>query len=143
MILGRCQRSDDVIEPRLKTQWFINVKPMAEKAMASVRAGRTRFVPARFEKVFFQWMEKIHDWDVSRNLWWGHRIPAWYCPDEHITVSDAEAGPTRAQHAAGRRPNCARTSRSSTPGSRAGCGRSRRSAGRTTRPTCRPTTRPR
>jgi valyl-tRNA synthetase len=93
MILGRCQRSDDVIEPRRKTQWFINVKPMAEKAMASVRAGRTRFVPKRFEKVYFGWMEKIHDWDVSRNLWWGHRIPAWYCPDEHITVSDAEAGP--------------------------------------------------
>jgi valyl-tRNA synthetase len=93
MILGRCQRSDHVIEPRLKTQWFINVKPMAEKAMAAVREGRTRIVPARFEKVFFHWMENIHDWDVSRKLWWGHRIPAWYCPDEHITVSDAEEGP--------------------------------------------------
>jgi valyl-tRNA synthetase len=93
MILGRCQRSDDVIEPRLKTQWFINVKPMAERAMAAVRVGRTRIVPARFEKVFFNWMENIHDWDVSRKLWWGHRIPAWYCPDEHITVSDVENGP--------------------------------------------------
>jgi valyl-tRNA synthetase len=93
MILGRCQRSDDVIEPRLKTQWFINVKPMADKAMAAVRDGRTQIVPQRFEKVFFHWMENIHDWDVSRKLWWGHRIPAWYCPDEHITVSDAEAGP--------------------------------------------------
>ena len=93
MILGRCQRSDDVVEPRLKTQWFLKVKPMAQKAMASVRAGRTTFVPPRFEKVFFDWMENIHDWNVSRQLWWGHRIPAWYCPDGHITVSDALDGP--------------------------------------------------
>ena len=89
LILGRCQRSDDVVEPRLKTQWFINVKPMAEKAMAGVREGRTTFVPARFTKVFFDWMENIHDWNVSRQLWWGHRIPAWYCPDGHMTVSDS------------------------------------------------------
>jgi valyl-tRNA synthetase len=94
MILGRCQRSDDVIEPRIKTQWFINVKPMAERAMAAVREGRTTFVPRRFEKVFFDWMENIHDWNVSRQLWWGHRIPAWYCADEHVTVSDATDGPS-------------------------------------------------
>jgi valyl-tRNA synthetase len=94
LILGRCQRSDDVIEPRLKTQWFIDVKPMAEKALAAVREGRTRIVPARFEKIFFHWLENIHDWDVSRQLWWGHRIPAWYCPDGHVTVSDALDGPT-------------------------------------------------
>ncbi len=94
MILGRCQRSDDVVEPRLKTQWFINVKPMAERAMASVREGRTMFVPDRFTKVFFDWMENIHDWNVSRQLWWGHRIPAWYCPDGHVTVSDEADGPT-------------------------------------------------
>ena len=94
MVIGRCQRSDDVVEPRLKTQWFINVKPMAEKAMAAVREGRTTFVPPRFRKVFFDWMENIHDWNVSRQLWWGHRIPAWYCPDGHITVSDAADGPT-------------------------------------------------
>src|SRR5687768_6928768 len=90
MTLGRCDRSGDVVEPRIKTQWFINVKPMAERAMAAVREGRTRFVTPRFEKVFFDWMEKIHDWNVSRQLWWGHRIPAWYCPDGHVTVS-AEA----------------------------------------------------
>jgi len=94
MVLGRCQRSDDVVEPRLKTQWFINVKPMAEKALAAVREGRTRFVPQRFEKVFFDWLENIHDWNVSRQLWWGHRIPAWYCIDGHTTVSDEEAGPS-------------------------------------------------
>jgi valyl-tRNA synthetase len=93
MILGRCQRSDDVVEPRLKTQWFINVKPMAERAMAAVREGRTTFVPDPFTKVFFDWMENIHDWNVSRQLWWGHRIPAFYCPDGHVTVSDAAEGP--------------------------------------------------
>jgi len=95
MILGRCQRSNDVVEPRIKVQWFINVKPMAERAMTAVREGRTKFVPHRFEKVFFDWMENIRDWNVSRQLWWGHRIPAWYCPDGHITVSDREEGPER------------------------------------------------
>ena len=93
MTVGRCERSHDVIEPRLKTQWFVNVKPMAEKAMAAVHEGRTRFVPRRYSKVFFDWMENIHDWNVSRQLWWGHRIPAWYCADDHITVSDAAEGP--------------------------------------------------
>ena len=93
MTIGRCERSHDVIEPRLKTQWFIKVKPMAEKAMAAVRDGRTRFVPARYRKVFFDWMENIHDWNVSRQLWWGHRIPAWYCPAGHVTVSDQADGP--------------------------------------------------
>ena len=95
MVIGRCQRSDDIIEPRLKIQWFIDVKPMAERAMQAVRERRTRFVPPRFEKVFFDWLENIHDWNVSRQLWWGHRIPAWYCPDGHVTVSDDPAGPSR------------------------------------------------
>jgi valyl-tRNA synthetase len=93
MIIGRCERSHDIIEPRLKTQWFINVMPMAEKAMDAVRNGRTTFVPRRYRKVFFDWMENIHDWNVSRQLWWGHRIPVWYCTDGHVTVSDAEDGP--------------------------------------------------
>jgi valyl-tRNA synthetase len=95
MAIGRCQRSDDVVEPRLKTQWFIKVKPMAERAMQTVRDKRTRFVPERFEKVFFDWLENIYDWNVSRQLWWGHRIPAWYCPDGHVTVSDVVTGPGR------------------------------------------------
>jgi valyl-tRNA synthetase len=93
MVLGRCERSNDVIEPRLKTQWFVRTRPMADKAMAAVNEGRTTFVQAHHRKVFFDWMENIHDWNVSRQLWWGHRIPAWYCPDGHITVSDAAAGP--------------------------------------------------
>jgi valyl-tRNA synthetase len=93
MVIGRCERSGHVIEPRVKTQWFIDVKPMAAKAMASVIEGRTTFVPVRHRKDFFHWMENIHDWNVSRQLWWGHRIPAWYCPDGHITVSDRIEGP--------------------------------------------------
>jgi valyl-tRNA synthetase len=93
MILGRCQRSNDVVEPRLKTQWFINVRPMADRATVAVREGRTHIVPARFEKVFFDWMDRIHDWNVTRQLWWGHRIPAWYCPDGHVTVSAEKEGP--------------------------------------------------
>ncbi len=63
--------------------------------MEAVREQRTRFVPERFEKVFFDWLENIYDWNVSRQLWWGHRIPAWYCPDGHVTVTDVETGPGR------------------------------------------------
>jgi valyl-tRNA synthetase len=95
MVIGRCDRSDDVVEPRLSVQWFIDVKPLAERAHASVREGRTKIIPAHFEKVYSHWMENIHDWAVGRQLWWGHRIPAWYCPDGHITVSDAAEGPDR------------------------------------------------
>ncbi len=93
MVIGRCDRCDTVVEPRLSVQWFVNVKPLAERALASVREGRTRIVPAHFEKVYAHWMEDIHDWAVGRQLWWGHRIPAWYCPDGHITVSDRVEGP--------------------------------------------------
>ena len=93
MVVGHCQRCDTVVEPRLSVQWFVNVKPLAERALASVREGRTHIVPDRFERVYAHWMENIHDWAVGRQLWWGHRIPAWYCPDGHITVSDAAGGP--------------------------------------------------
>ncbi|HJP70832.1 MAG TPA: valine--tRNA ligase [Candidatus Limnocylindria bacterium] len=93
MVVGRCQRCGTVVEPRLSVQWFVRVKPLAERALASVREGRTRIVPSHMEKVYAHWMENIHDWAVSRQLWWGHRIPAWYCPDGHITVADAADGP--------------------------------------------------
>jgi valyl-tRNA synthetase len=95
MVIGRCDRSGDVVEPRFSVQWFIRVKPLADRALASVREGRTRIVPAHFEKVYAHWMENIHDWAVGRQLWWGHRIPAWTCPDGHITVSDSADGPDR------------------------------------------------
>jgi len=94
MVVGHCERCGTVIEPRLSVQWFVRTRPLAERALASVREGRTRIVPARFEKVYRHWMENILDWAVGRQLWWGHRIPAWYCPDGHITVSDDEAGPS-------------------------------------------------
>jgi valyl-tRNA synthetase len=94
MDIGRCQRSDDVVEPRLKTQWFIRTGPLAARALAATREGRTRILPPRFEKVWEHWLTGIRDWNVSRQLWWGHRIPAWYCPDGHVTVSAAEGGPS-------------------------------------------------
>src|SRR5215212_5386843 len=94
MLIGRCQRSNDVIEPRLKTQWFVKVGPLADQALRATRGGETRIVPPRFEKVWESWLTNIHDWNVSRQLWWGHRIPAWYCPDGHMTVSAEEVGPT-------------------------------------------------
>jgi valyl-tRNA synthetase len=93
MVIGRCQRSNDVIEPRLKTQWFIRTEPLAAKALAATREGRTRILPARFEKTWEHWLTSIRDWNVSRQLWWGHRIPAWYCPDGHVTVSAEADGP--------------------------------------------------
>ena len=93
MVVGHCERCGTVVEPRLSVQWFIRAKPLAERALASVREGRTQILPAHFEKVYAHWMENIHDWAVGRQLWWGHRIPAWFCPDGHVTVSDAEGGP--------------------------------------------------
>jgi valyl-tRNA synthetase len=93
MAIGRCDRCGTVVEPRLSVQWFIHMQPLAERALASVREGRTRIIPEHQAKVYAHWMENIHDWAVGRQLWWGHRIPAWYCADGHITVSDAEDGP--------------------------------------------------
>jgi valyl-tRNA synthetase len=93
MVIGRCQRSNDVVEPRLKTQWFIRTGPLAEAALAATRSGRTVILPVRFDKVWEHWLTNIRDWNVSRQLWWGHRIPAWYCPDGHVTVTASPTGP--------------------------------------------------
>ncbi|HEU4572989.1 MAG TPA: valine--tRNA ligase, partial [Candidatus Limnocylindrales bacterium] len=93
LMIGRCQRSNDVIEPRLKTQWFIRVGPLAERALEATRTGRTQILPERFEKEWEHWLTNIHDWNVSRQLWWGHRIPVWYCPEGHATVSEEPDGP--------------------------------------------------
>jgi len=79
--LGHCQRCHDVIEPRVSTQWFVKVKPLAEAGIEAVRDGRIRIVPERFTKVYYNWMENIRDWCISRQLWWGHRIPVWYCDE--------------------------------------------------------------
>ncbi len=94
MVIGRCQRSNDVLEPRLKTQWFIRTGPLAARALDATRSGRTRILPERFQKTWEHWLTTIRDWNVSRQLWWGHRIPAWYCPDGHVTVSSEPDGPT-------------------------------------------------
>ncbi len=88
--VGHCYRCETVVEPLVSRQWFVKTRPLAEPAMAAVRDGRTRIVPERFEKVYFHWLENIRDWPVSRQLWWGHRIPAWTCQAGHLTV-DTEA----------------------------------------------------
>jgi valyl-tRNA synthetase len=80
--VGHSQRSHTIVEPMLSTQWFVKMAPLAEQAMAAVRDKRTQFVPPRFEREFFHWLENIRDWVISRQLWWGHRIPVWYGPDE-------------------------------------------------------------
>ncbi len=86
--ISKCDRCKTVIEPLVSTQWFVRMKPLAAKAMDAVREGRIRFVPDDREPVFFQWMENIRDWCISRQLWWGHRIPAWHCRNCHqITVA--------------------------------------------------------
>ena len=79
--VGTCERCHTDIEPRISTQWFVEVKPLAEAAMEAVREGRTTIIPEREEQRFFHWMENIRPWCISRQLWWGHRIPVWYCDD--------------------------------------------------------------
>jgi valyl-tRNA synthetase len=86
MIVPRSQRGGEVIEPLISTQWFLKIQPLAEKAIDAVRSGKIKIVPERFEKVYFHWMENIEDWCISRQLWWGHRVPAWYGPDGEIYV---------------------------------------------------------
>jgi len=86
--IGTCSRCDTVVEPMLSEQWFLNVKPMAEKAIAAVKDGRTKFFPKFWENTFFNWMENIHDWCISRQLWWGHRIPVYRCQRcDHVMVT--------------------------------------------------------
>ncbi|MEE8518121.1 MAG: valine--tRNA ligase, partial [Dehalococcoidia bacterium] len=86
--VGHCQRSSDIVEPLVSEQWFVHVEPLATRALDAVRSGKIRIVPERFERDYANWMENIHDWCISRQLWWGHRIPVWYCADcEHVTVA--------------------------------------------------------
>jgi len=77
--VGHCYRCKNVVEPMTSLQWFVAVRPLADEAMAAVRDGRTRIVPSKWEKDYFIWLENLEDWCVSRQIWWGHRIPAWYC----------------------------------------------------------------
>ena len=79
--VGECYRCGTAVEPRVSTQWFVKMKPLAGPAIEVVEDGKIRFIPDRFSKIYLHWMENIRDWCISRQLWWGHRIPAWYCDD--------------------------------------------------------------
>jgi len=95
--VGHCDRCKTVVEPRLSTQWFVKIQPLADKANEAVRKKYIRFTPEMYEKTYFEWMDNIHDWCISRQLWWGHRIPAWHCAECHkITV--ARVDPTACAH---------------------------------------------
>ena len=95
--VGTCYRCGTTVEPRVSKQWFVKMKPLAGPAIDAVKNGDTRFIPQRFEKVYFHWLENIRDWCISRQLWWGHRIPTWYCADcGEITVS--RTAPTACAH---------------------------------------------
>jgi valyl-tRNA synthetase len=92
-VVGHCYRCKTVVEPNLSLQWFVKMKPLAKAAIEAVRDGRTRIVPEVWEKTYFEWMENIRDWCISRQIWWGHRIPAWYC-DSCGEVIVAKEAPT-------------------------------------------------
>ena len=96
--VGQCQRCETVVEPMVSKQWFVRMKPLAEPAIRCVVDGDIRFVPERFTKIYLNWMENIRDWCISRQLWWGHRIPVWYC-DECGEVICSKTDPTSC-------PNC-------------------------------------
>jgi len=93
----RSQRGGEIIEPIISEQWFVEIKPVAERALESVRSGRIKIIPEHFTKVYYNWMENIQDWCISRQLWWGHRIPVWYCDDcNQMTVQRID--PDTCQH---------------------------------------------
>ena len=95
--VGTCHRCGTDVEPTISAQWFVKMGPLAEEALRVVRDGETKFVPERFTKTYTNWMENVHDWCISRQLWWGHQIPAWTCAEcGHITVSETD--PTECEH---------------------------------------------
>ncbi len=97
----RSQRGGEIVEPMVSTQWFVKMKPLALMGLEAVRAGRIAIIPERFTKVYYNWLENIRDWCISRQLWWGHRIPAWYCADcNGITVGMTD--PSRCEHCGSR-----------------------------------------
>jgi valyl-tRNA synthetase len=87
LALGTCQRCGTVVEPRLSEQWFVKIQPLADRAIEAVEKNYIRFTPANYRQVYLNWMRNIHDWTISRQLWWGHRIPAWYCSCGEIIVA--------------------------------------------------------
>ena len=101
--IPRGDRSGAVVEPYLTDQWYVDIKPLAEPAIDAVKDGRIRFVPDNWSKTYFEWMNNIQDWCISRQLWWGHRIPAWYDDDGNVYVGHSEDD-VRAKHDLGDRP---------------------------------------
>ena len=95
--IPRSERGGEIIEPMVSEQWFVKIQPLAEPALTAVRDGRIRIIPERFEKVYYNWMENIKDWCISRQLWWGHRIPVWYC-DNCGKQTCTRADPTQCAH---------------------------------------------
>ncbi len=85
--IPRSQRGGEIVEPMISEQWFVKMETLASAGLDAVRTGQIKIVPERFEKVYYNWLDNIKDWCISRQLWWGHRIPVWYCPENHMTVS--------------------------------------------------------
>jgi len=100
MNIGRSERSGTVVEPMLSTQWFVKAKPLAAPALAAVENGFTKFVPTQWENTYYAWLRDIRDWCISRQLWWGHQVPAWYDDEENVYVGHSEAD-VRTKHALG------------------------------------------
>ena len=98
--VGHCQRCETVVEPMLSTQWFVKMEPLAQPAIEAVEQGKTKFVPETWSKTFFHWMRNIRDWCISRQLWWGHRIPVWYC-DKCREMTVARTTPSACRHCGG------------------------------------------
>jgi len=96
-VLPECSRCETVVEPLVSTQWFLKMQPLAEEGLEAVRSGQVRFVPERWTKVYCDWLENIRDWPISRQLWWGHQIPVWYCQDCGETTV-AHEDPTECAH---------------------------------------------
>src|SRR6266404_4996315 len=89
--LGKCDRSGTIVEPRLSEQWFVKIAPLAKKAIAAVESGEITITPDNYRQIYLNWMNNIHDWTISRQLWWGHRIPAWHCGDCKAVIVAREA----------------------------------------------------
>jgi valyl-tRNA synthetase len=106
--IGKCDRCKTVVEPSLSTQWFIKIQPLADKAIAAVTKGHIRFTPENYKTIYLKWMTNIYDWCISRQLWWGHRIPAWYCTKSGCARSkeDVNAQPIVSREEPFKCPDC-------------------------------------
>jgi valyl-tRNA synthetase len=91
--VGHCERCKTVVQPQVSQQWFVTIKPLAEKAVKAVKENQIKIVPKRFEKIYFNWMENLHDWCISRQLWWGHRIPVYYCGTKGLSELQRQMNP--------------------------------------------------